>query len=44
MTTLPGTRLRDIMGERVRVHSHHHQGIDRLGDGLVVAARAPTTG
>lgn len=38
--TLPGTRLRDIMGERVRVHSHHHQGIDRLGDGLIVAARA----
>jgi putative glutamine amidotransferase len=36
----PGTMLCEIMGERLSVHSHHHQGIDRLGEGLVVSAQA----
>jgi putative glutamine amidotransferase len=40
ITTEPGSRLRAIIGERTRVLSHHHQGIDRPGDGLVVTARA----
>jgi putative glutamine amidotransferase len=40
VTMLPGSKLHEIMGERRRVHSHHHQGIERLGDGLVVTARA----
>ena len=38
--TEPGSRLREIVGERVTVHSHHHQGADRIGDGLAVAARS----
>ena len=38
--TEPGSRLREIAGERLRVHSHHHQGTDRVGAGLVVSARA----
>ncbi|GAT74018.1 gamma-glutamyl-gamma-aminobutyrate hydrolase family protein [Microbacterium hydrocarbonoxydans] len=37
----PGTALAEVLGEGdVRVHSYHHQGIDRLGDGLVAAARS----
>ncbi|HYX86166.1 MAG TPA: gamma-glutamyl-gamma-aminobutyrate hydrolase family protein [Gaiellales bacterium] len=38
--TMPGTVMAGLIGERARVHSHHHQGIDRVGDGLVVSARA----
>ncbi|MGZ4431986.1 MAG: gamma-glutamyl-gamma-aminobutyrate hydrolase family protein [Gaiellales bacterium] len=38
--TMPGTRLRQIFGERATVHSHHHQGIGRVGEGLVPTAYA----
>lgn len=35
-----GTALAEVLGDgEFRVHSYHHQGIDRLGDGLVVSAR-----
>jgi gamma-glutamyl-gamma-aminobutyrate hydrolase PuuD len=39
----PGGWLQGIYGgaETARVNSIHHQGIKRLGDGLVVEARAP---
>lgn len=40
VTTVDGTRLRQIVGERAEVFSHHHQGVDRVGDGLVAAAHA----
>ena len=37
----PGTRLHDILGgERFMVNSLHHQGVERLGHGLVASARA----
>ena len=44
VVTVPGSRLRAIVGERATVHSHHHQGIDRIGDGLVAAAHADPDG
>jgi putative glutamine amidotransferase len=38
----PGGVLANLLGERhVRVNSLHHQGIDRLGQGLRVEATAP---
>ena len=37
----PGTRLHGLVGDAVQVHSCHHQGIDRLGEGLVITAHAP---
>ena len=36
----PGTVLTDVLGDTARVHSYHHQGIDRLGEGLTPAARS----
>ena len=35
----PGTRLERLLGARVEVASHHHQGFGRLGSGLAAAAR-----
>jgi gamma-glutamyl-gamma-aminobutyrate hydrolase PuuD len=38
---MPGTLLHGMVGGGVRVHSCHHQGIERLGEGLAVTAHAP---
>jgi putative glutamine amidotransferase len=35
-----GTILRELLGERLPVKSHHHQGFGRLGEGLRVSAHA----
>ncbi len=35
-----GTRLAAILGEKTTVRSHHHQGVEPLGDRFAVAARA----
>jgi gamma-glutamyl-gamma-aminobutyrate hydrolase PuuD len=35
-----GSRLASIVGEAPEVHCHHHQAIDRLGDDVIVCARA----
>jgi putative glutamine amidotransferase len=37
---LPESKLREVIGERAPVKSHHHQGYGRLGEGLREAARA----
>jgi putative glutamine amidotransferase len=40
VSVLPGTALRDICQRaELRVNSLHHQSVDKLGDGLRVAAR-----
>jgi gamma-glutamyl-gamma-aminobutyrate hydrolase PuuD len=36
----PDSRLRGLLGERISVESHHHQGFGRLGEGLRVTAHA----
>lgn len=38
--TTPGSRTARVLGERVSVASGHHQGVDRVGEGLLVSARA----
>jgi len=40
VTVAPGSRLAGIVGDRVEVHCHHHQAVDRLADGLVATAWA----
>ena len=37
----PDTIVGRLLGERLDVHSSHHQGIDRVGAGLVASGRAP---
>ena len=37
----PGSRLHGMLGDRLDVHSCHHQAPDLIGEGLVVTARAP---
>jgi putative glutamine amidotransferase len=40
--SVTGGRLREILGdEATDIHSHHHQSLGRVGDGLVVTATAP---
>ena len=42
VSILPETLLRSITHEaEFDISSHHHQGVDRLGEGLVVSASAP---
>lgn len=36
----PGTRIGDLLGDSAPVKSHHHQGLGRLGTGLVTAAHS----
>jgi putative glutamine amidotransferase len=36
----PGTLTGDVLDEVAEVATHHHQGVDRLGDGLIVTAQA----
>jgi putative glutamine amidotransferase len=40
VSTVPGTLLAELIGERIDVDSFHHQAVDRVGRGLVVSARA----
>jgi len=37
VATVPGTLAHRLVGDRLRVHSHHHQGIDELGEGFMVS-------
>lgn len=37
VTVVPGTRLAALVGESIEAQCYHHQAIDRLGEGLMVA-------
>jgi putative glutamine amidotransferase len=39
VTLEPGSRLKELLGPDERVNALHRQGVDRIGDGLVVAGR-----
>jgi len=41
VTIRPGTALSAILGDSVVAQCHHHQSLDRLGDGIEVVATAP---
>ncbi|WP_201778128.1 gamma-glutamyl-gamma-aminobutyrate hydrolase family protein [Mycolicibacterium chubuense] len=38
ITTVPGTRVAEMVGPDTEAQCYHHQAIDRLGDGLIVSA------
>jgi gamma-glutamyl-gamma-aminobutyrate hydrolase PuuD len=40
VTTEAGSMVAKVMGETAVVRCSHHQALDRLGEGLVVTARA----
>jgi putative glutamine amidotransferase len=39
--TVPGTRLANILGDKARVNSFHHQSIQQVAEGFRVSAYAP---
>jgi len=41
MTVRAGSTMAKVLGERMPALCHHHQSVDRLGDGLEVVATAP---
>jgi putative glutamine amidotransferase len=40
VVTVPGTLAARVAGARQTVRSHHHQGVARVGEGLIVSATA----
>ncbi len=38
IVTVPGTRVESLVGHTTEAQCYHHQGIDRLGEGLIVSA------
>ncbi len=36
----PGSTMADLYGSSAMVNSYHHQGLDRVGEGLIATARA----